>query len=154
MNSLLTEINTQLNETTEHFNAINKLLIEFFGDDLSEVDAKTYTWTQQLNEVESAASGRAAELDWIQGMSSGDQSSVDDYLKKSQLSMQGDVQPNVGDAVLFNNQVAWIVDLDEQGQQVMIRDKTGRETVVKNSSLTTPRPIQVKGKKATSWQVK
>lgn len=155
---LLTEVNNSANQHEKYIELIENL-IDLFGFDRKEVICTEEQLDQFIANAadrplleydERAAFARAGEREWLSDL---EQEQKKKEVEQRRLGIEkGKVKPAEGQRVIMPGQggIGQIVATDPQGGQVMVRDKGGREFVVKIGELVGPKMV---GKQA-AWMLR
>ena len=146
--SLISQVNESVHEEEQHLQLVQEVLSYFDGamTSLEEFDALL-----EMRGGSDAAMGRAAELDWLQGMKQ-DQADRESGTKRYGANPLGldrpMAQPKPGHYVLTPRGVGSVVDME--GDNIMVEVR-GQDIMIKRGELL-DEPKDVRGKVA--WMMK
>lgn len=158
---LLSQVNESARADDEYVQLVERA-IDILGFDRNEVictesDLEKFlvrvSGRKLLEQREGAAMARAGEREWLADLARERETKDTEYQQPKKLGIPRETaKPAEGQRIVLPGRggIGSIVALDLQHNQVMIRDKAGREFVVKMDELVGPKMV---GKDAT-WMLK
>lgn len=158
---LLSQVNESAQQHTE-FKELVEQTIDALGFDRSEVvctEDELERFIKRVNhrellEAREQAMDKAGESEWVRDalQQRREREGGEYQSKKLGLSAGKNVKPDKGQRVILPGQsgIGYIVALNLEDKQVMVRDKGGREFVVKTDELVGPKMV---GKEPT-WMLR
>lgn len=156
--TLLTQVNESVVEH-EHYEQLIEQTIDVLEFDRDQVIHTNEEYEQFLEQIknrpllemngERAGIARSGEMEWMRDVSK--QKQQKDYGPRIGISKNKQVAPEEGQRVVMPGKggIGQIVALDLEHNQIMIRDKAGREFVVKRDELAGPKQVG----KFTTWMI-